>query len=126
VNRQIPKMGGHVLAENDKIRMADLTTMTLAELKSLEKKVAKAIVKVEQQEKKKALSELEAKAKEMGFSLSELTGAGKGPRGGGKSKGAAKYANPSDPSQTWTGRGRRPAWVIEALNAGKSIDDLEI
>ena len=27
---------------------------------------------------------------------------------------APKYRNPKDPSQTWTGRGRRPTWIVEA------------
>jgi DNA-binding protein H-NS len=43
-----------------------------------------------------------------------------------KSSGAPKYANPADRSQTWTGRGRKPGWVIEALAAGKSLDSMAI
>ncbi|HEX7816211.1 H-NS histone family protein [Dyella sp.] len=27
----------------------------------------------------------------------------------------AKYRNPSDPLQTWSGVGRKPRWVVEAL-----------
>ena len=45
---------------------------------------------------------------------------------GKTTKGAAKYANPANPEQTWTGRGRKPNWVIEALDNGKSIEDLAI
>ncbi len=37
-----------------------------------------------------------------------------------------KYQNPNDPSQTWAGRGTKPRWVIEMLDAGMSIDDLRI
>jgi DNA-binding protein H-NS len=37
-----------------------------------------------------------------------------------------KYCNPLDPSQKWSGRGKRPKWVIAALEAGKSLDDLKI
>lgn len=117
------------MAKEDKITMTDLTEMSLSELKSLERKIAKAIEKLEAREKKKALAALEAKAREMGYSLDELTAEG-GPRGRGKdkpkTKGVAKYANPADPSQTWTGKGRRPGWVLEALQAGKSLDDLAI
>lgn len=112
------------MADDNKIKMADLTSMSLAELQSLQKKVAKAITKVERQEKTQALAALEAKAKEMGFSLSELTG-GKTAKTAGP-KGAPKYANPDNPDQTWTGRGRRPEWIKTALEAGKSIDDLAI
>jgi len=28
---------------------------------------------------------------------------------------APKYRDPSDPSVTWTGRGRQPAWFVQAL-----------
>ena len=38
----------------------------------------------------------------------------------------AKYANPEDASQTWSGRGRRPRWVTEQLDAGRSLDDFRI
>jgi DNA-binding protein H-NS len=38
----------------------------------------------------------------------------------------AKYQNPADPSQTWAGRGTKPRWVTEMLDAGMSIDDLRI
>ncbi|WP_201315129.1 H-NS histone family protein [Dyella sp. EPa41] len=40
---------------------------------------------------------------------------------------APKYRNPEDASQTWTGRGRKPSWVAEALRKrGVTIDSLLI
>ncbi|WP_445322487.1 H-NS histone family protein [Roseobacter sp. HKCC-CH-9208] len=48
---------------------------------------------------------------------------------GGRKAGAKvapRYRNPSNPDQTWTGRGRKPLWVVDALNSGKSLDDLAI
>ncbi|WP_333829671.1 H-NS histone family protein, partial [Pararhodobacter sp.] len=33
---------------------------------------------------------------------------------------------PADTSQTWTGRGRQPRWVVAALADGKTLDDLAI
>ena len=41
-------------------------------------------------------------------------------------KGVAKYANPADPNQTWTGRGRQPAWVKQALAEGKDLSSMAI
>ena len=35
-----------------------------------------------------------------------------------------KYSNPEDPSQKWSGRGRRPRWVTQAIEAGRTLDDL--
>jgi len=99
--------------------MVDLNSMPLDELKKLRKDVEKAIVSFEDRRKKEALVVLEAKASEMGFSLSDLTGAG-------KKISAPKFHNPENPTQTWTGRGRQPAWFKAALSAGKSEDDLRI
>lgn len=28
-----------------------------------------------------------------------------------RNPGVAKYRNPADPTQTWTGRGKKPAWM---------------
>lgn len=41
-------------------------------------------------------------------------------------KAPPKYRNPDDSSATWTGRGRKPLWVLAALDSGKSLDDLLI
>jgi DNA-binding protein H-NS len=37
-----------------------------------------------------------------------------------------KFRNPAEPHQTWSGRGKRPHWVTELLDAGSSIQDFQI
>ena len=37
-----------------------------------------------------------------------------------------KFQNPAQPTQLWTGRGKRPRWFSELIEAGRSIDDLRI
>lgn len=37
-----------------------------------------------------------------------------------------KYRNPNEPSETWSGRGKRPRWLTEALLAGQKIEDFVI
>lgn len=37
-----------------------------------------------------------------------------------------KFQNPVQPSQTWAGRGKKPRWFNEMIEAGKSLDDLRI
>lgn len=61
-------------------------------------------------------------AKDEGYTIEELFGTGK--RGGVKSASGAKYANPADPSQTWTGRGKRPGWFKSALASGTAADSM--
>lgn len=36
---------------------------------------------------------------------------------------APKYRNPANADETWTGRGRKPLWVIDFLASGRSIED---
>jgi DNA-binding protein H-NS len=103
--------------------MIDLDTLSLSELKKLQKDVTKAIETFEEREMKAAAAEAEALLRERGFTLAQILELGVSkPR----AKVAPKYANPADSSQTWTGRGRKPLWVVEALASGKSLDDLAI
>jgi DNA-binding protein H-NS len=37
-----------------------------------------------------------------------------------------KFRNPSVPEETWSGRGKKPRWLVAALNAGSKIEDFEI
>lgn len=99
----------------------NLDAMSLSELKDLQRNVARAIASFEDRKKKEALLALEEKARELGFSIAELTGA-KVTRT--RAPASAKYANPANPSDTWSGRGRKPRWFSEALAAGKTPTDL--
>jgi DNA-binding protein H-NS len=38
----------------------------------------------------------------------------------------AKYRHPQDPALTWSGRGKRPQWVTDALGQGKTLADLAV
>lgn len=101
----------------------ELEKLSLKELKDLRNQVEKAIASFEERRKAAAVAELEDAAKKLGFSLSELTGTASAKK---RKPAAPKYANPDDPAQTWTGRGRRPRWVEAALAKGKALDDLKI
>ncbi|SDH11970.1 H-NS family nucleoid-associated regulatory protein [Alloyangia pacifica] len=100
----------------------DLDTLSKDELKQLQADVEKALVTIDARRKAEAKRAAEQVAKQFGYSLDEIITAG-GTKG---SKGAPKYANPADPAQTWTGRGRKPNWVIDALGAGKSLEELAL
>jgi len=48
---------------------------------------------------------------------------------GGSKKGvkvAAKFRNPQDTSQTWSGRGRQPVWLRTALRRGAHLEQFRI
>jgi DNA-binding protein H-NS len=102
----------------------NLDKMSRKELLDLRGQLDKALIKAEKRERQEALKAAEKAAAEFGFSLSELSDGGIG--SGGKPKANAKYRNPSEPAQTWSGRGRKPQWVHDALNSGADMADLEI
>jgi DNA-binding protein H-NS len=105
--------------------MADfnLEAMSLKELRQLQKDLAKAISTYEDRHKAEARAKLEAIAKGMGYALADLIGvefkATRAPA-------VAKYRHPENAALTWSGRGRKPQWFVEALAAGKSADDLAV
>ena len=84
--------------------------MTLKELLDLEAKFQTAIALTRQRERTNVKREMTVLAEKRGFTLHEVFGG----RGKGKSV-ASKYANPDDSSQTWTGRGRRPLWLVAKM-----------
>ncbi len=101
----------------------DLKSLSLKDLKDLQSQVARAISSFEERKKKEVLAELEEKARTMGYSLAELTGA---PKTRKRTASAPKYANPADKSETWTGRGRKPRWFADALAKGKKPESMAI
>ena len=105
----------------------DLSDLSLEDLKSLRKKIDRLIDGWEERRRREALAAAEEAARNHGFNLADL-----GVSGGGKRRGAAKapsvarYANPDNAAETWSGRGRRPEWLKAALDAGRSLEDLAI
>ncbi|OAN82215.1 transcriptional regulator [Jannaschia sp. EhC01] len=98
--------------------------MSLEELQAHQRDVEATIKGYERKRRSECLAELKAVAKKHGFTLDDFTGGKSASKSG--PKGVAKYANPADTSQTWTGRGRQPNWIKSALAAGKSLDEFAI
>jgi DNA-binding protein H-NS len=105
--------------------MADykLEALSLQELKQLRKDIVRAISTAEHKHKADARDKVEALAGKLGYSLAELAG---GTRKTKRAPAAPKYRHPENPAVTWSGRGRKPQWFVEALKAGKTVEDLII
>lgn len=94
------------------------------ELLNLQARIETAIEEKRAEERTKLREKVAEMAAEAGFSLDEVVSKrGKDRRRG---KAAVKYRNPEDRSQTWTGRGRKPNWLIAELEAGRSIDEFAV
>lgn len=104
----------------------DLNTMSRKDLLVMRASVEKALSTVAAREKKAAIEAVERAAAEHGFTLAELQGTSgaKGLRV--KPKAPAKYRSPANAADTWSGRGRKPHWVLDLQKQGKNLEDFTI
>ena len=101
----------------------NLEKMTAKELEAYRADVEAALAAAKKRDKKEARLAAEAAAAKFGFTLAELVG--NAPAKSAKT-GAPKYANPANPAQTWTGKGRQPQWYKDAIAAGTDPSKLEL
>jgi DNA-binding protein H-NS len=118
-------MWQHNIHELKQENMAvDLDTLSLDDLKALQKKIEKAITSYEDRQRKAARIAAESAARELGYSLDELTGGSKIKKFRQAPK--AKYRHPENAEMTWSGRGRRPKWISDAVEKGQNLEDFAI
>lgn len=100
----------------------DLKSLTYKQLDDLIQKAEQRQREMAKESVTKVRQKIQAMLKSEGLDLEAVFG--------GKSKArrpaAAKYRNPADASQTWSGRGKRPRWFHAALKSGKKEQDLLI
>lgn len=106
----------------------DLSICSIPELVALRAQIDAELPARRQAGIAAARQELAARAAELGVSLEELAA-----KPSKQSKpSAAKSANPVAPKyrdasgNTWTGRGKQPVWLREALALGASLDSFKI
>lgn len=97
----------------------DLSKLSLEELQTLARDIETEIVSRREADRERVLSQMRELAASLGLTLEEVV---KGERNRGTI--LPKYRHPANPGLTWSGRGKRPAWVNEALAAGMTMDDL--
>jgi DNA-binding protein H-NS len=98
--------------------------LSLKEINDLEAKIAKAKAAAREKAKSDLKDRIDRLVEGSGFTVAELYGFTA--RGRGRSKSAAKYANPENKSETWTGRGRKPNWLVARLKKGAKLEDFAI
>ena len=87
----------------------DFTTLTLEELLELEQDIKQERQRRRHEERATLLAQAEALAKRHGITLDELLRAPK-----------------KQPLQTWSGRGKEPAWIQEKKSEGVELETLKI
>lgn len=77
------------------------------------------------QEMSGAIAEIKRLMAQFGITVEDLGVTGRAGKTRPKSTGNAKYRDPAS-GKTWSGRGRRPGWVLELEGQGKSVEDFRI
>ncbi|TQV65279.1 MAG: H-NS histone family protein [Halothiobacillaceae bacterium] len=107
----------------------DLGQFSIEDLETLINRAEATIRQVKAKRAGDLRRQVEQTASDLGISVAELVGLEKPAKAtkrvtGGKV--AAKYCNPANPEQTWTGRGQKPVWLRERLEQGAHQEDFLI
>jgi DNA-binding protein H-NS len=105
-----------------------LDSMSYAQLRELRNRVDAAMVAAQAAERRELRRKMEALAAKAGMSIADVLGATKSTRAS-KLNGAkvpVKFRNPKNHEQTWTGRGRQPLWLVDALKKGQKLETFRI
>ena len=108
--------------------------MSFDELMAVKSQVDSMLRGKQSEKRKLLLDEFRAKAKESGLSLDEVITAsrGRGPAkkdsvlGRPKKQYKAKYQNPENPNETWTGLGKHPRWLRDKLASGEKLEKFKL
>lgn len=105
----------------------DLSGYSLEELNALVERAKKAITHKEHSRVQEVRSEIERLAGELNMTVEEVMGFDSRKKKGGKATGPGKvkFRNPANPGQTWTGRGKRPRWLQEAIDQGADLESFK-
>ncbi|MFN2375951.1 MAG: H-NS family nucleoid-associated regulatory protein [Candidatus Binatia bacterium] len=102
-----------------------LTALSASELENRNVRITARLAELRERELAMAFDRLDEVAKSLGLDEEKLRSHFAKPRRKpDRAKAPRKHANPHQPDQTRSGRGKRPAWVREHLAGGGSLDEL--
>lgn len=104
--------------------MTDFNNLSETEIQALIDNAEKALKEKQSSKRKEVIAKIKELAASIGVTVELVEGDKKVERKTGKV--AAKYRNPVDASQTWTGRGLAPKWMQDLLAEGRNKSEFEI
>ncbi len=100
----------------------NLDHLNVDELRAITENAQQLISQKQHQRLHDAYVQFEKIAKDNGCSIDEILKAGENL----EKKRSIKYRNNDDNNDTWTGRGRKPTWLVDALAAGNKLEDFAV
>lgn len=104
--------------------MTEYNDLSEDELESLIEQAQKTLVEKKNTKRKEVIAQIKAFAASINLTVEIKDDSKKHPSKNAKI--AAKYRNPQDASQTWSGRGLTPKWMQALLDSGYNKTDLEV
>lgn len=108
--------------------MTDLKQLSAKELIELSRESI-ALAEAKKEDEKKALrSTIIEQIHDAGYALDDIF-PGASPlksRTSGKSQAEAKYRHPENPALAWSGKGRKPNWLVAEEAAGRALSEFLI
>lgn len=95
----------------------------LAAAKAALEAAQKAYNDAKNAERANVLASIKATVKEYEFTASEL--GLKAGKGGKRAATEPKYVNPANANETWSGRGRKPGWIVTFLENGGDLEKIK-
>ena len=106
----------------NKNNVIDLNDLNVDELRAITENAQQLIAQKQHQRLYDAYTQFEKIAEESNASIEEILQAGEKL----EKKRSIKYRNTDNDEETWTGRGRKPTWLVDALAAGSQLEDFAI
>lgn len=100
----------------------DLDSLNVDELRAITENAQQLIAKKQHQRLYDAYMQFEQISEDCNATIEEILKAGEKL----EKKRSIKYRNTDNNEETWTGRGRKPTWLVEALTAGHDLEDFAI
>lgn len=107
----------------------DLSKLTAKELDDLAKQAQSLAAQKRAQEKTDLRDKVIGIIKDAGFSVDEIfpsSGSASAKPSKQKSTPEVKYRDPQNPKNTWSGRGRKARWLVDAEASGRPLSDFEV
>lgn len=107
--------------------MPDISNLSVEQLKRLQAEAEALIATKKDQAIEDAYNQILAIVDNLGLSIEQILEVGESKRKKSPRKTVApRYRSKTNPTDTWTGRGKKPRWLVAELEKGAKLEDFLI
>jgi DNA-binding protein H-NS len=99
----------------------DLSKLSIEELQTLARDIEQEIISRREADRERVVAQMRELA---GMSLEELLRQERGRERARVPATSIRFRHPENTALAWSGRGKRPQWIVEWLASGRTLEDL--